>query len=95
MDKKTEYFKAIAAIAMELDAKGVPFTINNAYEGYQLRFPWCRGDVVCHAGITGAAKGRVETYRFPWDNGDVTLMTPKIAAERISDYYAALYFISD
>lgn len=82
----TTYETAINTIIAIL-AGHVPFTVHRVYEGLQLRFPWCRGDVACHAGTYGANLGHVESYEFPWDDGDVTELEPEKMALRIVNYY--------
>jgi len=78
------YEKAINEVIAILINHNVPFTVNQIYEGLQLRFPWCDGDVACHEGTYGAENGKVETYEFPWDEGDVSMLTPADCAMRIA-----------
>lgn len=77
------YAERINIIAASLAEACVPYEINECYEGWQLRFWWCKGDVAVHDGTYGAAQGYVETYQFPWDEGDVSILSPEEAAERI------------
>lgn len=81
------YSERILYIASILLAKAVPFTINDIFDGMQLRFPWTHGDIACHYFTYGAASGAVESYCFPWDEGDVTVLTPDEAAEKIIEYF--------
>ena len=74
-----DFFNRIVFIAAALDLLGIPNTINPLYDGWQLRFPWCEGDIACHSHTYGAAKGDVESYQFSWDDGDVTQLTPEEA----------------
>ena len=73
----------ISALYIYLTACGIPCDIVDSYEGSQLRFDWCKGDIACHAG-TG---NQLETYRFPWDGDDVTRMPLVEAKLRITYYY--------
>lgn len=81
------YEQIINELALELAAVGVPYEINECYEGWQLRFPWCMGDVAIHDGTYGHSMGKVESYQFPWDNGDVTVLSVDAAAALIISYY--------
>ena len=92
-EEAATYGKPIIAIAKTLMDWGVPFRLESyaTYRsGYQLTFPWCKGDVVCNDMSYGHASGHVETYQFPWDEGDVTAMYPYEAACKIIDYYREL-----
>lgn len=62
----------------------------NVMGGWQLRFPWCEGDVAIHGWTVDHEKGKVESYQFPWDDGDVTILSPDAAAELIIEYYKEL-----
>lgn len=77
------YAERINMIAAALAEAAVPYEIHEIYEGWQLRFGWCYGDVAVHDYTYGAKSGYVETYKFPWDDGDVSMLTPEEAAERI------------
>lgn len=83
------YAERIVKIAAALDAAEVPvpYTICQCYEGWQLRFPWCKGDIAVHDGTYGAPAGKVESYQFSWDNGDVTSLTVEEAVRRIKNEY--------
>lgn len=82
----TIYETAINTIITAL-AGHVPFTVHIVYDGLQLRFPWCEGDVACHSGTYGSSLGHVESFQFPWDDGDVTELEPEKMALRIVNYY--------
>ena len=82
-----KYKKAIFEIVRILEENGVPFNIKELYNGWQLRFPWCDGDVICHSGSFDCEKGLTESYHFPWDNGDVCVFPPREMANKIIDYY--------
>lgn len=81
------YVNAINEVIRDLIPAGVPFTTNPIYEGMQLRFPWCDGDVACHAGTYGSSEGMVETFQFPWDEDDVSMLTPVAAATNIIEMW--------
>ena len=78
----------ILTLAAQLSTAHVPFTVNKCFDGWQLRFPWCEGDVICHSGSYGHDDMCVESYQFSWDEGDVSVLTPDEAAERIIACYA-------
>ena len=82
-----EYFDRINSIARILDSVGIPYKMNECWEGYQLRFPWCDGDVAAHDHTYETKSGAVESYCFPWDDGDVSVLTPRAAAIKIIAYY--------
>lgn len=73
------YAQAILDITNKLDEAEVPYTINDCLNGYQLRFPWCDGDIVAHQYAPGTL-GKVESMDFSWDAGDVTVMEPEAMA---------------
>lgn len=77
------YEVAIHELARYLDRLDIPYEeIEQLYEGYAIRFPWCSGDVACHYGTYGGRMGRLETYGFSKDNGDVHgFLTPLEAVE--------------
>ena len=81
------YNERIAAMSDKLDFYGVPNKVNDCWNGAQIRFPWCLGDVACHEYTCGCKIGYVETYQFPWDNGDTTGLTPEEAVDKIVQYY--------
>lgn len=81
------YEKAINTVISALVYNQIPFTVHAIYEGLQLRFPWCEGDIACHEGTYGSALGHVESYEFPWDEGDVTELTPQEAALYLVNYW--------
>ena len=81
------YIDIIACMKEILDIYQIPCTMNELYEGAQLRFPWTDGGIAMHHSTYGAAKGHVESYQFPWDEGDVTELTPIEALKNIIVYY--------
>lgn len=83
------YAERIAKIAAALDAAEVPvpYTICPIYEGWQLRFPWCKGDIAVHDGTYGANADKVESYEFSWDEDDVTVLSVDEAIKRIKNEY--------
>lgn len=92
-EEAATYGKPIIAIAKTLMDWNVPFRLEsyaNHISGYQLTFPWCKGDIVCNDMSYGHVSGHVETFRFPWDKGDVTAMYPYEAACRVIDLYKEL-----
>ena len=82
-----DYERHIDFIAEALDTLHVPYTKYHCWEGAQLRFPWCKGDVACHASTYGSDSGFVETYQFPWDEDDVSMLSPQEAIDKIANYY--------
>ena len=83
------YFFTINFIKIILDSLQIPCEMREIYKGYQLRFPWCSGDIAMHDGTYGAKAGDVESYEFPWDDGDVSRLTPEEATRKIIAYYEA------
>jgi hypothetical protein len=84
------YYSIMSAIKDCLDFCGVPCEMRPLYEGFQLQFPWCKGDIAMHDGTYGARQGNVESYCFPWDKGDVTILNPIAAVSKISEYYRTI-----
>lgn len=86
------YIMIVKAVADGLDEQDIPYSTNYIWDGYQIRFPWCSGDVVCHSGSYGHANGMVESYGFPWDTDNeflgVTPLTVAEAIEKIANYYS-------
>ncbi len=81
------YYERISFIKSILDSLHIPCSMNECWEGYQLRFPWCEGDVAAHDGTYEHNRGKVESYEFPWDDGDVSVLTPEEAAIKIIALY--------
>ena len=81
------YFSTMDGIHTTLLSRGIPHTMRPLLDGYQLRFPWCDGDVAMHSGTYHHDAGRVETYCFPWDDGDVSVFTPEEFIETITNFY--------
>lgn len=84
------YEERIDAIASYCDLYNVPYTTNSIWNGKQIRFPWCAGDVACHEFTYGTDMDKVESYCFPWDNEDVTVLSVEEAAGLIVGYYYGL-----
>ena len=81
------YKERVDLIAQVLEQENIPYNIVRCFEGWQIRFNWCVGDVACHDGTSGHQLDKVETYQFPWDNGDVSVLDPEEAADKIVEYY--------
>lgn len=84
-----DFYNTILLIANELDLFDVPYEIGECWDGWQLTFPWCDGDIACHSGTYGSEVGDVESFMFPWDEGDVTRLHPIKAANQIIAEYVA------
>lgn len=82
------HFNAINSIRIKLDECGIPCTMIAVLDGFQLRFPWHDGDVVCHGYSYGSPSGCVESLGFPWDNEDVSVHTPEEFTELIRGLYS-------
>ena len=86
---KAAYLNNIATVMEILDENKVPYTFNECWEGYQLRFDWADGaDIVCHKAVMGGDRNRVESMGFSWDVDDVSnfeaeAMARLIVAEHI------------
>jgi hypothetical protein len=81
------YNEIISAISDRLDEYHIPHTVHDCWDGAQIRFPWCEGDVAIHSYTCACAKGYVESYQFPWDDGDTSVLDPEEAVERIVQLY--------
>lgn len=87
MNTNPIYAMPILALSSCLEEMGIPHTTNPLWDGYQIRFPWCDGDMVCHNFSYGHSAGHIESYCFPWDEGDVTELTISEAFVKVVDYY--------
>ena len=85
--KMKNYFERISFIKSVLDSLQIPCAMNELCGGYQLRFPWCEGDVSAHKSTYGNRNGMVESYCFPWDDGDISILTPEEVAIKIIALY--------
>ncbi len=86
--KSLIYIESINTVIEGLIKAEIPFTHNQIFDGWQIRCPWCGGDVVAHFGSHGADYGHVESYGFPWDEDDVSELTPAEAiALIVKEYY--------
>lgn len=81
------YNEIISALSDRLDEYHIPHTVHDCWEGAQIRFPWCNGDVAIHYATYGHAEGCVESYQFPWDEGDVSVLDPEEACKNIVAYF--------
>lgn len=82
-----KYQRVICEVADMLDAAGIPCTVNDLFDGAQVRFPWHEGDIACHNGTYNADDGLVESWELPWDEGSVTTMMPEEAVARVIELY--------
>ena len=65
------YEFAMAQLVKTCELWGIPFTTEDLWDGKQMRFPWCEGDIVCHDGSYGGKDGLFESMGFEEDCGDV------------------------
>lgn len=87
MNTNLNYAMSILILSSCFKEIGIPHTTNPSWDGYQIRFPWCDGDIICHNFSYGHSAGHVESYCFPWDKGDVTELTIKEAFVNVVNYY--------
>ena len=81
------YANPILTLANGLTENGIPFTINEIWDGLQIRFPWNYGDFICHSYSYGSDKGMVESMGCPWDDDDVTALTVEDALKYTIEWY--------
>jgi hypothetical protein len=81
----------ILDLANRLNKEDIPHTINTLWDGLQIRFPWTKGDVICHRGSINHKQYFVETMGFPWDKGDVSSLSVDEAFRSIHELYWELY----
>ena len=84
----SDYVSSIISIANFCSRHKILFTLHPLYDGLQIRFPGCYGDMICHSGSYGHSFGHVESYAFPWDEGDATELTIDEAKKKLLDYYS-------
>jgi len=87
MNSKKTYLDAISTLAQFCLRHEIPFEFRKSYDGYQLTFPWTKGDVICHRYSFDSIIGRCESYNFPWDRGDVSVYSPEVMGMHILHYY--------
>lgn len=85
-----DYKARIETIAVFCEINKIPYKLGSIYDGYQIKFPWCGGDVACHRGTFGVEEGKVESYHFPWDEDSVSIYSPSAMAALIINYYHLL-----
>lgn len=78
---------ATAVLSAILTREKIPHNVRPLNGGFQILFPWCDGDVVCHSFSYGNKWGEFESYGFPWDEFDVTVLSISDAATKIIGYY--------
>lgn len=76
-----------AVLAAILTREKIPHKVRPLHDGFQIYFPWCDGDVICHSFSYGNKWGEFESYGFPWDEFDVTVLSISDAATKIIKYY--------
>ena len=86
LQNRIVYAQTILKVTNKLDEAKVPYTIHECLGGYQLRFPWCDGDIVAHQ-YAPSRLGKVESMSFSWDAGDVTVMEPDAMAIMVEAEY--------
>lgn len=67
------YEFAIHELTRLLDRLDIPYEDpTELWDGQQIRFTWCDGDVICHSYSYGGDVGLLETMGFAMDGEDVT-----------------------
>lgn len=84
------YSERIAKIASACELCAIPYELRAIWDGLQITFPWCAGDIACHSGTYGVNNDKVESYQFPWDEGDVTELTVTEAIKKVILYYLTI-----
>lgn len=84
------YQSTALTLSLILTREKIPHTVEELHGGYQFRFPWCSGDMVCHSYSYGNKWGCLESYGFPWDKNDVSVFYVGMAVEKIMGYYLKL-----
>ena len=81
------YIQSINEVISGLLAKNIPLIHNSCLDGWQIRFPWCSGDISANSLTSCSKYGNVETFGFPWDEGETTPMNPQTAITVIEHFY--------
>lgn len=84
------YQSTTLTLSLILTREKIPHTVRELHGGYQFRFPWCHGDMVCHSYSYSNKWGCLESYGFPWDKDDVSVFSIGDAADKIIGYYLKL-----
>lgn len=82
-----DYAKPILTLANALTEQKIPHTLNVIHDGLQIRFPWCKGDFICHNWSYGHESGWVESLGFPWDYDDVSCSSVEEAIANITSLW--------
>lgn len=83
-----DYIYAINLLSAALDEKNIPHKKQKLFNGGQILFDWCNGDIICHSSSYGSKEGKYETMGFPWDKGDVTgNLSLQEVMEEIEEFY--------
>ena len=87
------YAARILYITNALAERNIPCTIHMICDGLQIRFPWSKGDIVCHKFSIGHDLGAVESYHCPWDDDEeeVSSIRPDDAISYITNWYASVH----
>lgn len=83
-----EFFNVMNSISKEFDTIGIPHTMRERLDGYQIVFPWTEGDIAIHLGTYSCEEGCVESYQFSWDDGGVSVLDPEEAIYKIEEEYS-------
>lgn len=94
MTNTERFFNIMDNISKELKAIGIPHTMRECHDGYQIVFPWAEGDIVICSYSYSSEYGYVESYRFEWDGDDVSILTPEEAINKIEEAYNEQYLLS-
>ena len=78
---------ATAVLSAILTREKIPHNVRPLHGGFQILFPWCGGDLICHNFSYGNKWGEFESYGFPWDEEDVTVLSISDAVTKIMKYY--------
>ena len=87
------YAARILYITNALAERNIPCTIHMICDGLQIRFPWSKGDIVCHKFSIGHDLGAVESYHCPWDDDEeeVSSIRPDDAISYITNWYDSVH----
>ena len=87
------YAARILYITNALAERNIPCTIHMICDGLQIRFPWSKGDIVCHKFSIGHDLGAVESYHCPWDDDEdeVSSIRPDDAISYITNWYDSIH----
>lgn len=86
MEANSGYVYAINLLSAALNEKSIPHNKHELYDGGQITFDWCGGDLICHYGSYGHEKLLYESMGLSGDEDDaIGNLTLEKAVQKVID----------